>query len=439
MLRQFLCALSIVIFLSLEPSIASGNPSEWPAFRGADGNSMSTDTGLLKQWPDGGPRLLWQVNFIGYGYSGVSISSDRIYISGYVTREGQALSMVFCLDKEGKLIWENDNGPALADPRRYPGTRGTPTIEGDVVFDISPFGQITCFNAQTGEKIWSRNNIWNRTTGEEEVIAEYNAPMPHWFLGHSVIVDGDYVITPVGGPRTIAIAMNKRTGETVWEAAPAADGAPATYTTPYLFEFEGTRVVAVMSNITVEGLDPATGRTLFSIPWVNRLPSPRSVHCTMPIYHNGHLFLTTGYEEGTSRLFRLAKNADGTMTATEMWVDTQFNNHHGGVVLVGDYVYGTAHDGTWYAINFMTGAIGFSSRAAGKGSVHYADGLLYGLTERDRTVLLIRPEPTEFVLLSSFDLPNEVTGPSWAHPVVIGSRMYLRHGQYLYCYDVGAE
>ena len=437
MLRQCLCVLLIVIFLPLEPPIASGNPSEWHAFRGADGNGKSPDTGLLTQWSDNGPRLLWQANFIGYGYSGVSVSGDRIYISGNVTRNGEALTMVFCLDKEGNVIWERNNGPAHADSRRYPGTRGTPTIDGDFVYDVSPFGQITCFNAQTGEKIWSRNNIWNRTLGEEEVIAEYNAPMPHWFLGHSVIVDGDYVITPVGGPRTMGIAMNKRTGETVWEAAPAADGAPTTYTTPYLFEFEGTRVVTVMSNVTVEGLDPATGRTLFSIPWRNS----RSVHCTMPIYHNGHLFLSTGYDGGTARLFRLAKNANGTITATEMWVSPRFNNHHGGVVLVGDHVYGTNHDGFWCSINFMTGEIGYTFRdgTAGKGSVHYADGLLYGLTERDRTVLLIKPEPTEFVLVSSFALPNEVAGPSWAHPVVIGGRMYLRHGQYLYCYDVQAE
>jgi len=396
---------------------------------------MSTDTGLLTQWPESGPRLLWQVNFIGYGYSGVSVSGDRIFINGNVTRDGQELTMVFCLDRDGNLIWEQDNGPAHADTRRYPGTRGTPTIDGDFVYDISPFGQITCFSAETGEIIWSRNNIWNRPIGAELIIAEYNAPMPHWFLGHAVVVDGDYVITPVGGPRTMAIAMNKRTGATVWEAAPAAGGAPTTYTTPYIFEFEGTRVVVVMSNVTVEGLELATGRTLFSIPWRNA----RSVHCTMPIYHNGHLFLSTGYVGGTSRLFRLAKNADGTIAATEMWVDTHLNNHHGGVVLVGDYVYGTDHDGTWHSINFMTGEIGFSSRAAGKGSVTYADGLLYGLTESDRTVLLIKPEPTEFVLISRFDMPNEVVGPSWAHPVVIGSRMYLRHGQYLYCYDVGAE
>jgi outer membrane protein assembly factor BamB len=343
--------------------------------------------------------------------------------------------MVFCLDKDGKEIWRNDNGPAastIADihprARTYPGTRGTPTIDGDFVYDVSAIGNVTCYDAKTGEKIWTRN-LWQ----------EYDAPMPTWCFGHSVIIDGDNVISLVGGAKTIAVAMNKRTGETVWEAAPATGGAPAGYTTPYIFEFEGIRVVVVMSNVSVLGLDPATGKTLFSIPWSNA----RNVHCTMPIYHHGHLFLSTGYDGGSARLFKLTKNADGTMTPTEVWVEPRFNNHHGGVILVGDHVYGTNHDGDWCSINFMTGEVGYRSRAAGagKGSVHYADGLLYGLTERDKTVLLIKPEPKEFVLISSFELPHgdEATGLSWAHPVVVGGKLYVRHAQYLYCYDVKGE
>ena len=352
--------------------------------------------------------------------------------------------MVFCLDMDGNKIWANDNGPAAhvaatvwPPARTYPGTRGNPTVAGEFVFDISAVGNVAAFDARTGRKIWSRN-----------LQRDYNTDLPFWLYGHSVIVDGDNIISLVGGP-TIAIAMNKRTGETVWEAAPVTSAtlvqaernptgrASASYTTPYIFEFEGTRVVVVMSNVSVEGLDPATGRTLFSIPWANE----RNVHCTMPIYHHGHLFLSTGYNGGTARLFRLSKNADGTITATQQWVNEQFNNHHGGVVLVGDHVYGTNHVGAWVSINFMTGEIGYVARSsiARKGSVAYADGLLYGLTEADKTVLLIRPVSNEFVLVSHFELPNDGEGQSWAHPVIIGGKMYLRHGRYLYCYDVRAE
>ena len=424
MLRQLFCAFTIVIVSSSMLFSA-----DWLAFRGADGSGKSPDTGLQKQWAPGGPKLLWTVNFIGDGWSGVSVSGDKIYISG----NAGPLAMVFCLDKDGKEIWRKDNGPAAhtgthRGGQTYPGTRGTPTIDGAPgeyrVYDVSALGEVACFDATTGDKIWNRN-----------ILNDYEAPMPMWLWGHSVIVDGDLLISPVGGARHSAVAMDKKTGRTVWGAPPAAGGAPAGYTTPYIFEFEGTRVVAVMSNASVEGLDPATGKRLFSIPWTNS----RSVHCTMPIYHNGHLFLSTGYDGGTAKLFRLAKNADGTMRATEVWSEPRFNNHHGGVVLVGDHVYGTNHNGAWCSINFMTGEVGYTSRAAGKGAVLYADGLLYGLTEDDKTVLLIRPEPKEFVLVSSFELPNDAPGKSWAHPVVLNGRMYLRHAQYLYCYDVNAE
>ena len=436
MIRQFICVVAIATFSSSLLCAA-----DWLAFRGPDGNGKSPDTGLQQQWAPDGPTLLWTADFIGFGYSGVSVSGDRIYTSGTLGD----LSMVFCLDMDGKEIWRSDNGPAIhtAVPihpraRNYRGTRGNPTIDGNYVYDASGLGKITCYDAQTGEKIWSR-----------DLRQDYDAPFPTWVFGHSVVVEGDHLIAPVGGAKASAVALNKRTGETVWMATPVTrpgftnrerendpPGIVATaYTTPYLFEFDGIRVVAVMSELTVEGLDPATGRTLFSIPWTNDL----HVHCTMPIYHDGHLFLTTGYRGGAAKLFRLTKNADGTITATEQWVDENFNNQHGGVVLVGDYVYGTNHVGTWHSINFRTGEIGFTSRAAGKGSVAYADGLLYGLTENGRTVLLIRPVPNEFVLISSFELPNDAEGPSWAHPVIIGGRLYVRHGQYLYCYNVRAE
>ena len=401
--------------------------ADWTVFHGPKGDNKSPDTGLLKQWPEGGPTLLWAADFIGYGYSSVTISGGRIFTSGNVEREGRYLSMVFCLDMDGNKIWENDNGPAHTE-RVFPGTRGTPTVAGNLVFDVSALGEVACFDAETGIKIWSRN-----------LMQEYEAAMPRFILGHSLVVDGDNLICMVGSPRTLAVALNKRTGETVWESPPAAEER-ATYTsyiTPFFFEFEGTRVVVVISNASVEGLDPETGERFFAIPWINT----RLVHCVMPIFHNGYLFLTTGSVGGTAKLFQLTKSADGMMTASEVWAEPSFNNHHGGVILVGNYVYGTDYHGAWRSINFMSGEIGYTFRSsiAGKGSVVYADGLLYGLTENDRTVLLIRPIPNEFVLISSFELPNEVEGRSWAHPVVIGGRLYLRHAQYLYCFDVRAQ
>jgi outer membrane protein assembly factor BamB len=332
--------------------------------------------------------------------------------------------MIFCLDKNGKLVWEKDNGPAHSDTRKYPGTRGTPTVDGDFVYDVTALGEVGCFRAKNGEKIWRRN-----------IMTDYAAPQPGWMLGNAPLVEGNNLICLLGGPKHLALALNKKTGETVWGSPPTAEpaGTVAAYTTPYAFDFEGIRIVTVMSDATTEGLDPQTGKRLFSIPFQNRLVT----NCTMPIYHDGHLFMTTGYDYG-AKLCKLTKNPDGTITPTEVWLEPRFDNHHGGVVLVGDYIYGTTFNGSWGAINFKTGEVGYLSRprSDGKGSVHYADGLLYGLTEHSSTVLLIKPEPDKFVLLSEFELPNEAEGPSWAHPVVLDGKLYIRHAQYLYCYDV---
>ncbi|MCL2711376.1 MAG: PQQ-binding-like beta-propeller repeat protein, partial [Planctomycetaceae bacterium] len=421
MRRQLLRAFTFVVLTS--PLLLS---ADWTAFRGPDGNGKSPDTGLLQQWAPEGPKLLWTADFVGYGYSSVAIADNKIYITGNAEREGQTLSMLFCLDKDGNKIWEKNNGPAHTDVNKYPSTRGTPSIVDGFVYDISALGEIACFHAQTGEKIWSRN-----------IVKEYELErLPWWLYGNAVLVDGDAVISPLGGPKHIAIALHKKTGEPLWASPPVANpaGATASYTTPYAFDFEGIRVVIVMSEVTVEGVDAKTGKALFSIPWRN----DRTTNCTMPIYREGCLFISTGYNFG-AKMFRLAKNADGTITPNEVWFEQQFENQHGGLLLIGDYVYGSTHQRQmWGAINFATGEMGYLTRVRGigQGSAAYADGLIYALSEDNKTVLLIKPEPTEFIEISRFELPNEAEGKSWAHPVVLGGRLYIRHGQYLYCYDV---
>ena len=171
---RFIFATSAIITFSTSLLVAA----DWTAFRGPDGNGKSPDTGLLKQWDGEGPKLLWLIDSIGFGYSGVTVSSDRIYTSGNVERDGKVLTMIFCLDKDGKKIWEQDNGPAIQTvahtyprARNYPGTRGTPAVSGDRVYDTSGLGEVACYNAETGEKIWSRN-----------LTTDYDAPLPTWCL-----------------------------------------------------------------------------------------------------------------------------------------------------------------------------------------------------------------------------------------------------------------
>ena len=416
MFRQFLCAFAAVT-LSTSTLFAA----DWTVFHGPKGDNKSPDTGLLKKWSEGGPKLLWKADFIGTGFSGVTVADDRIYTAGNV---GET-AMVFCLDKDGKEIWRKDNGPAHTAERTYPGTRGTPTIDGDFLYDASALGQVTCFNAKTGDKVWSRN-----------LMTDYEAPQPRWILGHSVVVEGDNIICMVGGEKALAVDLNKKTGESALLFPPATGNAPTSYMTPYFFDFEGIRVLALMSNGTVEGYDAKTAKKLFSFPWRNRT----GTNVTAPIYRAGHLFVSTGYAYGAEG-YKLTKNADGTIAAEKLWHIEPFDNHHG-LILVGDHVYGTSSRGNWFAVNFLTGEIGYTARPVGEqAAVHYADGLIYCLAQDTATVILWDPKPNEFVEAGRFVLPDaeSAVGKAWAHPVVIGGRLYLRHAQYLYCYDVKAQ
>ena len=415
MLRQFFCAFAVIVV-----SAALLSAADWPVFHGPKGDNKSPDTGLLKKWSEGGPKLLWTTDFIGSGWSGVTISDDRIYTSGNIGDQ----SMVFCLDKDGNKIWAEDNGPAHTAARTYPGTRGTPTIDGDFVYDASALGEITCYDAKTGKKMWNRN-----------LLKDFDAPMPRWILGHSVVVEGNNIICMVGGAKALAVALNKQTGETVLEYPPAEGNPPTGYMTPYFFEFDGIRILCVMSNGTVEGYDAKSTKRLFSIPFRNRT----GTNVTAPIYRDGNLFISSGYGYGAEG-HKLTKNTDGTMTATKLWHTERFDNHHHGLILIDDHVYGTSSKGDWMAVNFLTGEIGFSARPVGEQTaVHYADGLIYCLSQDSRTVILWKPDPKEYIELGRFELPNVAEGKSWAHPVVLDGKLYLRHAQYLYCYDVRTE
>ena len=418
MLRQFFCTLTVV-FISTSLLIAD----DWTVFHGPNGDNKSPDTGLLKKWPEGGPKLLWKADFIGFGYSGVTVAEDKIYTAGNVGD----LAMVFCLDKDGKEVWKKDNGPAHTGERTYPGTRGTPTIDGHFIYDVSALGNVTCYDTtKNGEKVWSRN-----------LLTEYEAPMPRWILGHSIVVEGDNLVCMVGGEKALAVALNKKTGETVLSYPPAVGNAPTGYMTPYLFDFEGIHVLALMSNGTVEGYDVKSAKKLFSFPWRNRT----GTNVTAPIYRDGHLFVSTGYGYGAEG-YKLTKNDDGSIRADKLWHIEPLDNHHHGLVLVGDHVYGTSSRGNWFAVNFLTGEIGYTARPVGEqAATHYADGLIYCLAQDSATVILWEPKPNEFVEVSRFVLPDaeNAEGKAWAHPVVIGNRLYLRHAQNLYCYDVKAQ
>ena len=325
---------------------------------------------------------------------------------------------ISAIDLEGKIRWQMGSGSAWTES--FEGTRGTPTIDGDRVYHQSPLGNIVCLNAGNGEVIWELNSL--KAFGGENIT---------WALAESLLVDGDHVICCPGGSQASMAALNKLNGETVWKAEPTGD--KAGYSTPTLAEHNGLRMIFVMTSKAVIGVHAGSGRLLFRHPFATEY----DVNVLQPIFHEGHLFISGGYGTTGSQMLKI--NVAGEEVSTEIaWESKDLDNHHGGVLLIDGCLYGAAHkfsNGKWVCLDWATGETKWTDRGIGKGSLTYADGMLYLLNE-NRLVGLAKPSPAGHEVISQFRLPEGGSGSSWAHPVVCGGRLYLRHADRLFAYDV---
>jgi outer membrane protein assembly factor BamB len=400
-----------VFFLCVCADAADG-PS-WPRFHGPDGTNKSSDTGLLKKWPEKGPKLLWTAKGIGNGYSSVTIADGMIFTAGNIEKK----TVVAAMDLNGKIKWQYENGPAWL--RSHPGTRGTPTVDGERLYHQSPLGQLVCLVAKTGKKVWDVNTY--KTFGGRKT---------YWAFAESVLVDGDRVISCPGGAKASVVALNKTTGKVVWTASDT--GEANSYATPALVVQDGLRMILTMTGKGFMGVGADDGSVLFRAPFETR----HYVNALMPLHHDGHVFLSGGYGTG-SKLMKLTVKGKAA-SVKEVWQSKALDNHHGGVMLVDGRVYGASHGGKWTCLDWKTGKTQWSDKGVGKGSVTMADGMLYMLSEK-RKVGLAKPTPKGYGLVSQFEIPDQGKGPSWAHPVVCGGRLYIRHGDFLYAYDLRAK
>lgn len=387
----------------------------WPRFHGPEGRNLSPDSGLMKKWPADGPRLVWKTSGIGMGYASVTLADGRLYTDGNIDEK----TVVTALDAGGRIVWQAANGPAWT--KSYEGTRGTPTIDGDRVYHESPLGEVICLDARTGKRIWNVN-----------VLDTFGGKNIQWALAESVLIDGDHVICCPGGPEVSVVALNKQTGETVWKAPSTGDAAG--YASPALAEHQGLRMIVTMNAKAVIAVNADTGDLL----WRHGHETEYDVNAMMPLVYDGHVFVSTGYGSG-SELLKI--NVEGQKATVEpVWHSKDLDNQHGGVVLVDGYLYGASHSlnrGQWICLEWKTGKKMYAERGVGKGCLTYADDMLYTVSEK-RDVGLVEATPTGHNVVGEFKLPSDGEGPTWAHPVVCGGRLYIRHGDWLFAYDVRA-
>jgi len=395
---------------------AETDTSCWPRFHGPRGDNHSTETGLLKKWPPQGPKLLWTVEGLGFGYSSVTIAHDTIYTAGNIDER----TVITALDLDGKIRWRFNECPAFVG--HMLGTRATPTIDGDRLYHKTPLGDVVCVNAKTGEKIWGLN-----------ILEEFGSENITWALSESLLVDGDHVICSPGGPDTAVVALDKTTGKTVWKSA-SADGDLASYSSPILVEYGGLRIILNMTAKALIGVNADTGKLLFRFPH----KTMHDANVANPAFHDGQVFVSSGYRGGSVLVKLTVEGSD--VTAEEVWRSEELDCHHGGVILVDGYLYGAAHqfnNGKWICLDWKTGEMKYAEKGVGKGSATYADGMLYTLSSR-HIMGLVKATPDGHELSGEFEIPDLGKTTSRSHPVVCGGRLYIRHNEYLYAYDVKA-
>ncbi|MCX7825757.1 MAG: PQQ-like beta-propeller repeat protein [Verrucomicrobiae bacterium] len=384
---------------------APASDAEWPCFRGPNHDGKSPDRGLLKEWPAEGPKLLWKVETIGKGFSSPAFSGGSIYITG---EQGDKLTL-FALDMDGKQKWKADAGGIC---KNVPGARASPTVDGGNIYLLAGDGLMGCYDAKTGTRKWT-----HRATA-------LGGSPGGWGYAESVLIHGKLAIFKPGGQGCI-VAFDKISGQKVWSSKGFSAGPEYGSCLPFTFGD-----VPMIATGTREGLvcvNATTGELL----WQNPFAARNTANCPTPAYSDGHVFWANGYGKGG---ICMKLSADGK--AEEAWTTQDMVCHHGGYVIVDGYIYGN-HNNGWSCLDLKTGAKKWFEQAVGKGSLCWADGMLYLFGEKGGQAALATCSPDGLEVKGRVQVAG--SGPSWAHPVVIGGRLYLRYDTNLYCYDVKAK
>jgi outer membrane protein assembly factor BamB len=348
----------------------------------------------------------------------VAVAGGRIYTAGTLDRE----TYVTALDLEGKVVWQRRNGRSWEATQRQPwavpyaGSRGTPTVDESTIYHLAEMGSLRAFDAESGEERW-----------HVELLPAFAADRPKYGLSESVFVHGDALLCCPGGKKGYMVALNKHDGRTLWTNTEIED--PVGYCSPVLARIDGVQQVVTMSADRVFAVKPDDG----SLLWTYEFGNHRNNSATDVIVHENLVYASCGYGKG-SVLLRPKRQAGGRFEVEPVWTTSLLDNHHGGVLRVGDHLYGAGHQARgWFCLDFKTGRQLWQK--PGKGTLTFADGRLYCVDERG-TLSLVRCTPEKWDAASSFSLPRGGMGLYWAHPVVCGGRLYVRHAKQLFAYRV---
>ena len=387
--------------------------TEAPQFRGPNRDGHFPGTGLLKAWPEGGPALLWEADFIGMGYASATVVGDTVYVPGMLDGD---LGFLFALDLDGKEKWRLQYGPE-SDDSQAPGARSTLTVEGDTGYLISGLGVVYRFDLKEPAITW-----------QVDLLERFNGKQITWDIAESPLVDEKYVYCMPGGPSAALAALDKATGATVWTSEGFGDA--SAYCSPNIIVHNGRRILVSMTAKGLVGADAETGAVL----WTRDHPDQWDIHANTPVYSDGMLFFVAGSKVGGVML----KLSEDGSEITPVWTDTEMDTLHGGVVLKDGYIYGTAHRSgrEMMCLKLETGEIVWRSPEVTESALVYADGMLYAYEGPAKGVVnLVKATPEGFERTGHFKIAKG-DAKHWAHPTISEGRLYIRRGEYLWAYDI---
>jgi len=415
-------SVSLVVSASLAVLIGTatltGQPtpnstSDWPQWRGPNRDGVSTERGLIQQWPAAGPAKAWTATGIGSGYGSVAVVADRLFVQGLIGKN----STVTALNRaDGRVIWTKTVG-STGNNDRGPGPRGTPTVDGDRLYVLTEAGELACLRVADGSPVWQRS-----------IVKDLGGRNLFWLISESPLVDGQKLVVSPGGKGAGMAALDKMTGKTIWTSNELND--EAGYASPIAADIGGVRTYMTLTAEAGVGVRASDGKLM----WRYTRVANNTANITTPVFHDSKVFYTSSYGVGGALLSLTAK--DGLVAATEAYFTSDMQNHHGGVVLVDGYLYGFSN-AILTCLDFATGKILWRHRSVGKGSLVYADRRLYLLSE-NQVMGLADASPKGYVERGRFQI-NDEGWPSWAHPVVSGGRLYVRNQGTLTSYDVKAR
>lgn len=397
--------------------IVTAQPIQW---RGLNRDGKFSDTGLLKKWPDAGPELLLKVEGIGKGYSSVVATDQFIFATGMI----DTLDYLSCITPEGQIKWKVAYGRSWK--QSFPDTRSTPTIEGDRIYIISGTGELVCLNVTDGAIRWKVN-----------VDKDYEAEWHIWGVSESPLIVDDKVICTPGGAKTSVVAFDKMTGKPVWQSESV--GGQRSYVSPIIYEYKQFRYILAVTGTHLAALEPASGKVVWTFKYWDgdKWDQPGLIWANTPTFKGRDIFLSKGYDY---RNAMVTMSEDG-MSVTEKWSNMTLDNHHHGLIELDGFIYGSNWEnnskGKWVCMDWNSGEVKYESEWLTKGALIYADGLLYILEEKAGTVALVKPNTQSFEIISSFKLQGG-SGPFWSHPFIANGKLYLRHGEVLFVYNIKA-